>query len=186
MLCMEFAIGGGITSERQKKKKTDAAFSSFFAVSGGMDQHNRNIESKYRASVTIEATMVLTVVMLGIAVLISQIYQLHDTITGTMILEETVMHVRTDSYESKKRAETEAESYGKKLGNPRLWLGEYEIEMNIGFETISGTARAGNWEQEIVIKQFHPGNFLREYEKILEIGEKLNDDRCGIQEGNES
>lgn len=186
LFCMEFANGSDVSLGTWTREKADVAISSLFITCCDLDGSNGNMKQKYDASVTVEATMILTVVLLCISILITQVYQLHDTITGTMILEETLFHLRTDDSELKKNAQAEAESYGEKLGNPRLWLGEYEIETKIGIETISGTARADDWEQEIVIKQFHPGDFLRKYEKILEIGEKLNDDGSGIQTGNES
>lgn len=186
MLYLESAIGGKIRLESWRRKKKDIAVSSIFTAGGDMDAHDSRIKRGYQGSLTIEATMVLTVVLFSISILISQVYQLHDIITGTMILEETLLHLRKERFMDAETAQNEAEAYGEKLGNPRLWLGKYEIETDVGLEYVSGTAQAGDWEQEIVIKQFHPGDFLLKYEKILEIGERLDDDGSGIQEGDES
>lgn len=186
LFCMGFADGSEINLAAWKKEKTDIALSAVFIAGGGVDGNNGDLKGWYQASLTVEASMVLAAILLCISILIGQVYQLHDTITGSMILEETILYLRKENLESKKSAQKEAEAYGKQLGNPRLWLGEYEIEAEIGLETVSGIAKSGDWEQELVMKQFHPGKFLQKYEKILEIGEKLNDDGSKIQEGNES
>ena len=51
---------------------------------------------------TVEASIVLSVVILSLASLIRYAYTVHDTVTGSMILEETIERVR-NNVDKKKR-----------------------------------------------------------------------------------
>lgn len=131
------------------------------------------MEVRYRASFTVEATMVLGVIFLVIAVILRQAYLLHDTVTGTMILEEVLENARVDPAED---LEVEIlEKRGEAMGNPRLWLGEYQMELEVNRENVYGKAMAGDWMQEMEIEVFRPGRFLRRWETIKEIGKGMSD-----------
>lgn len=45
---------------------------------------------------TVEASIVMSVVILSLASLIRYAYTVHDTVTGSMILEETIERVRNN------------------------------------------------------------------------------------------
>lgn len=84
-----------------------------------------HIERNYSASITVEASMVLSVVLLSMAAFIRYAYTVHDMVTGSMILEETLERARNNVDEKKKTDSFEQE--GSLMGNPRLYLGTYEI-----------------------------------------------------------
>lgn len=48
------------------------------------------IKKYYSASITVEASIILSVVLLSLAAFIRYAYTVHDTVTGSMILEETL------------------------------------------------------------------------------------------------
>ena len=78
--------------------------------------------------------MVLGIVFLTIGALIKEAYILHDTVTGSMILEETMEKARysRDGSENLKYYEQN----GENLGSPRLWLGNYDLDLGINERTI--------------------------------------------------
>lgn len=144
-----------------------------------------NKKKRLRAGFTIEATMVLTMVFLSLASMIRYGYWIHDTVTGTMILEETIVKARCEGEREISVRLKEYEDYGKRLGNPRLTLGNYKLELDAGFNRIAGTASAGKWKQEMEIERFQPGTFLRRAEAARALGKELTDDGSGIQAGDE-
>ena len=129
-------------------------------------------EERYPASFTVEAAMVLGIVFLTIGALIKEAYILHDTVTGSMILEEMMEKVRycKDGSENVKYYEQN----GEKLGSPRLWLGDYDLHLRINERTIEGKARAGKWVLHMEMKSFEPAVFLRRTEALLEMGYDQN------------
>ena len=140
---------------------------------------------RYQASVTIEATYVMSIILFCISILLSQAYRLHDTVTGAMILEEVLIQAGMfcdvegiQLFESEDADATirELEQYGEQMGNPRLWLGNYEIHADVKKNHVSGSAKAGNWELEMEIGQFRPGHFLNMYESLKEMGKEPADD----------
>ena len=78
---------------------------------------------------TVEASIVMSVVILSLASLIRYAYTVHDTVTGGMILEETIERVRNNV--DKKKTPDMFEAEGTRMGNPRLFLGEYMTEDSI-------------------------------------------------------
>ena len=101
-----------------------------------------HIERNYSASITVEASMVLSVVLLSMAAFIRYAYTVHDMVTGSMILEETLERARNNVDEKKKTDSFEQE--GSLMGNPRLYLGTYEIHLKVGALTAEGDASAGD------------------------------------------
>lgn len=153
--------------------------------SGGiMDHVCRKVKKQYAASFSVEAAMVLGVVLLTFGSVIRHAYRLHDTVTGAMILEETLIGARycreetvpLDTFEER----------GTRLGNPRIWLGEYRISLVEQGTKVSGTAEAGDWNCEMEMKKSQPAELLRKCSVIEEIGKKVSQDGSGIQAGNES
>ena len=57
-------------------------------------------------------------------------YTVHDAVTGSMILEETLERARNNVNEKKTIDSFEQE--GSQMGNPRLYLGAYELHLNLG------------------------------------------------------
>ena len=140
---------------------------------------------RYQASVTIEATYVISVILFCISLLLSQAYCLHDTVTGAMILEEVLIKsgmicdaddvhaFETGGYGV---SVNEVEQYGERIGNPRLWLGDYEIDADVKKNHVSGIAKAGDWELEMEIGQLRAGQFLNLCELFMGMGKEPEDD----------
>lgn len=198
MLLGEFVSGGQKLLEK-REETYGAPVSSVFASRRnwndrgkgffGMNRLIWQAEKKvFRASFTIEATLVLGVVFMTVAMLIRYAYIEHDKITGTMILAETVQKART--YSGKELSPAYFEEQGELRGNPRLWLGEYQLEINSDWrKKINGEAAAGEWRQEIEMDMFLPGDFLRQTEALkalIENGEEQDDRGDRIQERDES
>lgn len=59
------------------------------------------IKKYYSASITVEASIILSVVLLSLAAFIRYAYTVHDTVTGSMILEETLERARNNVNEKK-------------------------------------------------------------------------------------
>ena len=110
-------------------------------------------------------------------------YRLYDEVTGSMILEEAILKARIGAETEESFRIDEYEDYGERLGNPRLSSGTYRLALEKTSGNVSGKAAAGEWEQEIEIKRFQPGTFLRRIDALYALGKDLTDDGSGIQEG---
>jgi len=121
---------------------------------------------------------VLGVVFLTMAAVIKKAYVLHDTVTGSMILAET-MEKAAGSHD-KEKDENYFKGYGEERGNPRLWLGRYGIELNMGEREIKGSAEAGEWKLGMEIKRFRPEVFLRRIEALKEMKNGQDDRGSGV------
>lgn len=183
------SAGGGCGCMEEERKQKTRPSVSFVSFAKGNPDGSRTCEfpacewdMKCTASFTVETAMVLGIVFFCFAVILKQAYVLHDTVTGTMILEEVLENVRVSRDADSAAVFTEQ---GEKTGNPRLWLGDYRLEIESNGEIISGKAHAGDWTQEMKMDMFHPGRFLRRFEAIKAVGKELRDGGNGVQEGNE-
>ncbi|MCI8454475.1 MAG: hypothetical protein HFE84_07665 [Lachnospiraceae bacterium] len=104
--------------------------------------------------------------------MIQHAYRLHDTVTGSMILEETLERARQNRSEEKPASYFAEE--GEKTGNPRLWLGSYSLKISVKERQAAGTAAAGDWIKEIEMKPFRPEHSLRSCQALLEMGKNRN------------
>lgn len=166
---------------RTQKKHKVPAFFNVFTSDGDQD------DMELCAVFTIEAAIVLGIVFMSVALLIRYAYTEHDKVTGTSILQEMLIHVR-QNYENED-AEAYFEDAGKQLGNPRLWLGEYEIEISSERSKVSGKASAGEWRKEIEMELFRPGMYIRQRDYLTELlkdGEEKDEGEHRVQTGNES
>ena len=185
---VESSIGSKSNDRKRKREKSSTAVFTIFTSSGSMACNFIRKNRKYRASFTIEAVFVLGVVMVCICGLIGFVYRTHDTVTGKMILEEVLIQARkienTDAVmERSERYRLEA--YGETLGNPRLWLGAYDLDIQIKHDIVKGKASAGDWSQEMEMHTFHPGDTLLKFEALKELEKEWKSDGSGIQEGDE-
>lgn len=156
---------------RREREKDQDPIPAFFAACGALSESP--VEKFCSASFTVEAALVLTVVLFTIGATIQNAYYLHDTVTGSMILEETLEKVRygTGGDEEVKRLAEEGEA----LGSPRLWLGTYRLEISESEKCAEGSAAAGDWKQQMEIAEFQPETILRKYSALAKMGKKLNE-----------
>ena len=140
--------------------------SDFFVKQTGME-----------ASFTVEAALVMGIVLWTLGFVVKEAYILHDEVTGTMILQEAVEVARTRAEEG---AAQDISELAEKRGNPRLWLGTYDAELEIENKSVNGRAAAGEWEKQIEMKQSCPETFLRQVQALLEKRDGKNEDNGGI------
>lgn len=136
-------------------------------------REKRQKNQKYDGSMTVEASIVMSVVILSLASLIRYAYTVHDTVTGSMILEETIERVRNNV--DKKKTPDMFEAEGTRMGNPRLFLGEYTISLKTGITGITGDASAGDWHLSMERTDFQPATFLRKQDAAKKIMDRLED-----------
>lgn len=132
-----------------------------------------HIGRNYSASITVEASIVLSVVLLSLAAFIRYAYTVHDTVTGSMILEETLERAR-NNVDEKKKLDSFAQE-GSQMGNPRLYLGAYEIHLDLGALTAEGDASAGDWSLHMERADIHPETFLRQQDALRKIKDRIDD-----------
>ena len=155
--------GGKCNDDRRRKRESAENAASIFAISasdcvvdGGDEsfmREKRQKNQKYNGSMTVEASIVMSVVILSLASLIRYAYTVHDTVTGGMILEETIERVRNNV--DKKKTPDMFEAEGTRMGNPRLFLGEYTIGDNRDYRRRIGRRLASEYGAD----RFSAGNF---------------------------
>lgn len=118
----------------------------------------------FPASFTVEAALVMAVVLWALGFMIKQTYILYDQVSGSMILQEAVENTRY----APAGCGGEFASVGERQGNPRLWMGEYHITIKETGSKVKGTALAGSWQSEIEMKVNRPERFLRRIQALLE------------------
>lgn len=118
----------------------------------------------FPASFTVEAALVMAVVLWALGFMIKQTYILYDRVSGSMILQEAVENTRY----APAGCGGEFASAGERQGNPRLWMGEYHITIKETGSKVKGTALAGSWQSEIEMKVNRPERFLRRIQALLE------------------
>lgn len=130
------------------------------------------------ASFTVEATMVMAVVFFSLMALVKHAYCLHDIITGNMILEESLEQARyyAESEEENQDREARVKEEGERKGSPRLWLGDYRLDIEKMTGKLKGLATAGDWTGRIEMDRFRPGTTLRRYHALSVLGERLIND----------
>ena len=175
--------GGKCNDDRSRKRESAENTASIFAISasdcvvdGGDEsfmREKRQKNQKYDGSMTVEASIVMSVVILSLASLIRYAYTVHDTVTGSMILEETIERVRNNV--DKKKTPDMFEAEGTRMGNPRLFLGEYTIGLKTGITGITGDASAGDWHLSMERTDFQPATFLRKQDAAKKIMDRLED-----------
>ncbi len=192
MFLGQFAVGNSKFAKK-KARENDIAIYSFFDTGRNLvvfwgrrygltirkryfAKRRNKAGKRYTASFSIEATMVLGVVFMTVAWLIRYAYVQHDEVTGTMILQEMIVNGRM--LREEEMLESDWEELGTDLGNPRLWLGDYELEIEMENRKIVGKAYAGDWKKEMEIETFRPGDFLRRTEGLRALTEsgEMEDD----------
>lgn len=109
-------------------------------------------------SYTVEAAMVMSIVLLVILQIIRGAFFLHDQVRGTMVLEEAIEQVRRGEWDE---TLTKAERQGNEKSSPMFHLSDYRINLKKSSAVYKGTAKSRQWEKEIVIRSFNPEEFLR-------------------------
>ena len=118
-------------------------------------------------SYTLEAAIVVSVVILSLWTMIHRAYQLHDQVTGNMILHEAVelsVHGEEPDFSERARSGSEA------LDGLFTFHGS-AMELKQKGDNIEGRASCGEWSRQIIIKDYCPQGFLRKVTLLEELGE---------------
>src|SRR5699024_5656400 len=127
----------------------------------------RNRERAYSASFTIEAALVLPVIFLAVVSLLSHAFQVHDMVSGTMILEETMEKARHLG-----KDDPEAEEYvreGISRGNPRLWLGAYTLKITEEEYKETGKTQAEDNKKEVELRRSQTDTLVSRRETVPKV-----------------
>lgn len=169
--------GSGCDYRQPKCKRDPDSVSAVFNTGRTFD---RSVIGKKRleASFTIEAAIVCSVLFFTLAAVIKQGYRVHDSVMGSMVLEEAVEKARYDMDIKKNLFRYEEE--GNQKGNTGTLLGEYSVRLQENDGTVKGDAKAGTWGSHMEMDVFDPGNFLRKYEALQSMKDVLENHENGI------
>lgn len=132
---------------------------------------------------TVEAAILLGIILILYGFLIQYAVRLHGEVTGAMILEEALERARygTGDQQEIDRLEEWAES----MGNSGLSTDEYRLEIHAGNGRTTGKVEAGSWSFSMETDTFQAGEFLRRLDAAEKIGKELTDGWSGVQTGDE-
>lgn len=117
-------------------------------------QEKRRLTGSY----TVEAAMVMPIVLLVILQIIKGAFFLHDQVRGAMVLQESIEQIRRGEWDDEL---AEIQQQGNKKSAPLFYLSDYKIELERLGPVYGGTATSKLWKKEITIRGFHPEEFLR-------------------------
>lgn len=155
-LCRVLPIRSDKGRECEKKR------SSIFAFPGSCMDRNAVLKGRLRASYTVEAAIVMAILLWAVVFSIQAAYRLRDEVTGAMALSETVERLRHNESGQEEEA---AEWAARRAGTPFSWKG-YEFGFNVSGNPLTGkkvkaSGKGGRWSLEIEEVIFDPENFLR-------------------------
>lgn len=119
------------------------------------------MKRKLRASYTVEAAIVMAIVLWSLLVSMQAAYKLHDRVVGAMAVSEASQRLRHIEKEK-----DEAQSWAvRRAGKPFSW-GGYQFSVKLSGNPITGrrvksSGKAGDWELELEMGVFNPEDFLR-------------------------
>lgn len=117
-----------------------------------------------KASFTIEASLVMSILLLSVVSLIQFAYRIHDEVLSSMVLQETVeiaRHLEDDKWE-------DTVSSGQKKARYLMSWEKCQIHLKVWDMGVSGTAAGGKWRKELESHIFNPEKWIR----ILSLAEE--------------
>lgn len=120
------------------------------------------MKGRLRASYTVEAAIVMAILLWAVSFSIQEAYRLRDEVTGAMALGEAVERLRHNESDEVGKA---AEWAVRRAGTPFSWK-EYEFRLEMSGTPFTGKrvhalGKGGRWSLEIEENVFDPENFLR-------------------------
>lgn len=118
-------------------------------------------------SYTLEAAVVMSVVILSLWTVIQKAYQFHDQVAGSMILHEAAelsLHEEEPDFSGRAQA-------GREALNRLFTFSGSTMELEEKGDAIEGRAACGEWSRQITIKEYCPQKFLRKMTLLEELGE---------------
>lgn len=113
-------------------------------------------------SFTVEAAVVMAVVLWALLASIQSAYRVRDRTAGAMAIEEAVQRLRHNESEPEEEAALWAE---KRAGKPFYW-DRYQFDLKLSGNPITGrkvkaVAAGGAWKLSMERDVFDPENFIR-------------------------
>ncbi|WP_313074194.1 hypothetical protein [Lacrimispora sp.] len=140
------------------------------------------MKRRLQGSFTVEAAIVMAVVLWALLVSIQAAYRVRDKTAGAMAVQEAVQRVRHNESEPLEEAVTWAE---KRAGKPFYWE-RYEFDLKLSGNPITGkkvkaVATGGKWKLSLEQDVFDPENFIR----MMTLLDQEEKDENSIQTRNE-
>ena len=137
----------------------------------------------YEGSFTVEASLVMSVVLMAVLTMMRMAYGLRDEVVGSMVLMEPVEQL---GHNEEMEAVEAVEKALEKAGTPYTWE-RYDFSMEIAGSPFTGrkilaSGEGGRWKLEIEKKVFEPENFLR----FIALLDREEQDENKLQERNEA
>lgn len=108
-------------------------------------------------SVTVEAALVMSILLFFIASLLTGVFDIHTRVTGNLILQETLeRYVHLEEEESA----AELESNAQRDYRGYFWCQRGSIALSESGGRLSGIVK-DKCETDITVRKFDPENFLR-------------------------
>lgn len=140
------------------------------------------MKKRMSGSFTVEAAIVMAVVLWALLVSIQAAYRVRDKTAGAMAVQEAVQRLRHNESEPVDEAVSWAEI---RAGKPLYW-GSYEFDLKLSGNPITGKkvkalATGGNWKLSVEQDVFDPENFIR----MMILLDQEEKDENNVQAGNE-
>lgn len=146
--------------DRKKYRKGDGAIS---AISGaGVDMDAFGMKKRLDGSYTVEAAIVMSIVLWAVVCSIQAAFRLRDETVGAMALAEAVQEL---SHGEECTAEEAGNTGSSRAGHSFSWT-ETAISLDktgnfLTGRKAAGTGSGGKWRLELETGIFDPENFLR-------------------------
>ena len=112
------------------------------------------------ASLTVEAALVMSAMFLFIASLLTGVFEIHERVTGNMVLQEALERYVHLEKEEEGQSVRELQIRAEQDFRGYFWCGGGRIALREAGNRLEGEAE-GKTETKISVKRFDPENFLR-------------------------
>lgn len=113
-----------------------------------------------KASLTVEAALVMSAMFLFIASLLTGVFEIHARVVGNMVLQETLERYVHLEEEEEGQSARELEVQAQQDYRGYFWCGGGRIALREAGNRLEGEAE-DKTETNISVKKFDPENFLR-------------------------
>lgn len=125
---------------------------------------HRNLDGSY----TVEAAVVMWVVVVALWTTVQRAYLLHDQVAGSMILHEAV---ELSAHQEEPDLSQTGQA-GEEAINRLFTFSGSSLELKQHGDYIEGKAANGKWSRQISVKKFQPQDFLRKITLLEELGDR--------------
>lgn len=124
-----------------------------------------------RASYSVEAAWIMSIVLFSLAAAIQSAYRLHDQAVGSMVLHEMVEAARHE----KELEAGRAADLGTEALDGLFTMKGCRVSLSEAGGKMKGTTESGAWEKTIEAGVFRPETFLRQITLLEGLGAENGD-----------